>query len=292
MIQEARSYYCPSGVDVVGPEPLHSWAHGVNQPAWPPGKPPIPQRLRDWQDAGGFDARTMTHGDWSWYVRTNTRTYGILSQYAYRNQSLESNLHAGDYRYDWHPYFGASGTWRLLDLQEPKLPLTIDFTNPRVVSERGAPSFKTPRQLTSRALVSDMFNKNGHTTPGVGNDVHKDGYNILYGDYSTSWYGDTEHRIIWWDVYRSGASFTDFDGRTYHGGITSANEHQHAQVLGYTGDFDVYRNWWGGASGSGLAQSLMQTSLVWHNFDRGRGLDQGGTSRWSDTPSGRLPYGQ
>lgn len=282
MVQEARTFYCPSAVDVIGPE--------VNAGT------PIPQNIRDWStarnwpSARGSDSMALTHGNWPEY--RSSRYYGVLSQYSYRNQSLETNLHSGDYRYEWMENEWGSWYWRAM--QDPATswghypppPLTIDFTRPRVTSNRGAPPFKTPRQLRERALASDMFNKSGHTDPGVGINVHKDGYNVLYGDYSINWYGDSEKRIIWWDLYRPGATYTDADGREYAGGLPHDDPAKHGRHLGLTQDYDIYRNWWSsGVTKPGMAQGLMQTQLVWHNFDINRGQDLGATSRWSDVPN-------
>ena len=28
--------------------------------------------------------------------------------------------------------------------------------------------------------------------------AHREGYNVLYGDWSAKWYGDPQERIMWW----------------------------------------------------------------------------------------------
>jgi len=33
---------------------------------------------------------------------------------------------------------------------------------------------------------------------GYGAYAHRDGYNVLYGDWSAKWYGDPQQRIMWW----------------------------------------------------------------------------------------------
>ncbi len=33
--------------------------------------------------------------------------------------------------------------------------------------------------------------------PGYGQFAHREGYNVLYGDWSAKWYGDPQGRILW-----------------------------------------------------------------------------------------------
>jgi len=58
------------------------------------------------------------------------------------------------------------------------------------------PPFKTQRWLGGRALVSDNIQKGVLVdVPGAGFYTHKDGYNVLYGDYHAQWYGDVNSQI-------------------------------------------------------------------------------------------------
>ena len=62
------------------------------------------------------------------------------------------------------------------------------------------PLFKTTRRLGGRALMSDRFGKPGRaatTYPGDGVYIHKDGYNVLYGDYHAAFYGDPQGKVAW-----------------------------------------------------------------------------------------------
>jgi len=84
----------------------------------------------------------------------------------------------------------------------------VEETENRIAPEN--PSGREPG-LSSRAVASDSFDKcwaNGHANrasgtsgptptsfPGQGVQVHRDGYNVLYGDGRTRWYADTEQRI-------------------------------------------------------------------------------------------------
>ena len=66
----------------------------------------------------------------------------------------------------------------------------------------GGPVFKTQKDLAGRAIVADSFLKSEAlktTQPGDGFWGHKDGYNVLYGDWSAKWYGDPQQTFIWWN---------------------------------------------------------------------------------------------
>lgn len=137
--------------------------------------------IRDWMRAGGLTAKTLTHGDWYREGRDHFVGYSVFSQYSYRNQPTFSRHTALTYQ-----------VWDKI---------AIPYTDPVVQTSVMAPAFKTPRQLRNRALVSDMWHKGIRVTdPGAGSMIHKDGYNLLSGDYSVRWYGDAEQRLIWWDV--------------------------------------------------------------------------------------------
>ena len=80
--------------------------------------------------------------------------------------------------------------------------------------------------LGARALVSDSFAKgpNIHET-GFGYYVHREGYNVLYGDYAVRWHGDRDRRLIYWDVlsyqadwnYSSGTNSLMSNTHYWHG---------------------------------------------------------------------------
>nr|HRU07544.1 hypothetical protein [Candidatus Brocadiia bacterium] len=69
----------------------------------------------------------------------------------------------------------------------------------------GAPSFKTDRLLGGRSLAADAFLRTPKDCgvnawpmkPGFGMYHHKDGYNVLFGDGHTAWYGDPQQRIMY-----------------------------------------------------------------------------------------------
>ena len=190
-IQDAKTFYCPSAHDVA-----------YNLTGYSGGYSIAPQQnLRDWLNAGDFGKDTLTHGNWELYNCT-AQVYGIMGQYNYRNAPLVPKKGSAT----WSAY-GGSG----LEPQQ-NLPITIPYTKPKVITSAGAPLFKTQRRLQGHAIVMDTCDKNGAyplnphgcqidtLEPGIGYRIHKDGYNVLYGDYHTKWYGDPEQRVIYWEV--------------------------------------------------------------------------------------------
>ncbi len=132
--------------------------------------------LDDWMRAGGFDRNTLTHGDWTRLTGCATgrflQGYAVFSQYAYRN----------------HPvYTGGNSSFAEFG---------VAFTIPVVKTHSKCPPFKTQRWLGGRALVSDNIQKAALVdVPGAGFYTHRDGYNVLYGDYHVQWVGDADSRI-------------------------------------------------------------------------------------------------
>lgn len=99
---------------------------------------------------------------------------GLLSSYSYRNT----------------PFYHHTRSATILD-----------FTKPQITAEFMAPPFKTRRSLKERALVADSFDYAPEAVfPGdaLGASGHRDGYNVLYGDGHTKWYGDPKKVIQNW----------------------------------------------------------------------------------------------
>jgi len=162
------------------------------------------QNLEDWGTAGGYDRDIMLYGDWKrhipgWGSDRRYDRYGILGRYTCRYFPL-SGLGTGSST-------GKQYIW----LNNTRM--TVHYTMPDVVTDIGCPSFKTPKILKGRALVADMFDKSGgDTDPGIGADVHSDGYNVLYRNDTDKWYSDQERRIIYWDIFHVGDSVVDKAG--------------------------------------------------------------------------------
>jgi hypothetical protein len=158
-------------------------------------------RLAHWQRAGGYDGNTLHYGNWN--AETNLGAYGnyaqiVWSNYAYRNVPL-----------------GQWGAWHVADELSGKV--RVPRTKPLVTPQTAGPMFKTTRVLAGRALVVDSFSKGaaydalGHQANqapyntlagsqmlvGMGMFGHRDGYNVLYGDWHAAWYGDPQQKILW-----------------------------------------------------------------------------------------------
>ena len=142
---------------------------------------------------------------------TNTGDYydgkAIGCSYAYRCQPMYVQYYgsaASQSPYDRTYY--EEGTYN--NKGEAGLPY------PRVTfvkaSERSpVPIHKTSKTLQGRALIADRWGGRprtdktweqtyfGSSNPADGLYAHRDGYNVLYGDYHASWFGDPTERFIW-----------------------------------------------------------------------------------------------
>ena len=142
--------------------------------------------LNEFMRLGGTDGRMLTHGDWSWVTAVNA---GMTGEHRFKTA-------IGQYNYRCAANVGYGRFDQVF---------TVAGTRPRVISTMGSPAFRTARMLGARALLSDTFDKgwragwpDGPKDMGAALFHHKDGYNVLYGDYHTQWYGDPQHRISSW----------------------------------------------------------------------------------------------
>jgi len=246
MAPDARTFYCPSAEDVRfmmdDADPNVSYKFPLCDPLtsdfYADRKGPA-DTLRFWLEAGGTGPRTLTHGNWNrvrpWKGHTG---YAVYSQYCYRNQPVFMGGH-------YAPSY-----------PEAVNGLTVPYTKPRVLTTANAPAFKTPKLLRARTLVSDSWLKSSVTTkPGFGYYAHKDGYNVLYGNYATRWYSDGEHRIIYWDV-----SHTCYS----QAGLWQSRDYM-AEAAGWYARGNRVGNNWG---------TLLLTPLLWHMLDVHGGVDE------------------
>jgi hypothetical protein len=269
-LPDAKTFYCPSGEGIA--------QDFVAQDSWVGG-----WRLGDWKTAGGFDAQTMTYGNWnaassSWAVTTSV----LWSHYAYRNA-----LMAHGYAPWCAAYEGQNGATML------------NMTKPGVRARFAAPFFPTQKILGGRALVVDTFSKgnikdalgrqvftgNSGNTPaslaettasaGMGAAMHRDGYNVLYGDWSAKWYGEPQQQTIWhaqgYGTWPSPDTRTTGLGCT--GGSWSYSEAtgQLCNNIFYTdcGPFQSTTC----LSNSGYNSWVITSAKVWHDFDASAGVD-------------------
>ena len=228
-IGDARTYYCPSaGGAMPGdtPQPWDVEDPGTPFSFWAAQCISSPQ---NWQAMGGFDKNTALFGDyqagappkqmcppawgvpdslgWAW---SNNGGRVAQSNYNYRNvPSLIANRYVPSIRNDDGTYSGEN-PW-----------MYLYTTSPEVAVEAGCAAFKTQKILGGRALVTDSFSQPKHTVQdgipemGMGGHAHRDGYNVLYGDWSARWYGDPQERFMWWAPDYSNPSYNnDYDPQT------------------------------------------------------------------------------
>jgi len=213
---------------------------------------------------GGADGKSLIYGA--------GQVGHIMGSYFYRNvgfQEKGDHYRGTDPRYPWAP--------RGIDdpLRYPDNDGFFDYVLPKVYPTPGVPLFKTQKILGGRALMADSFLRVIHwrdaassddhkyydypTRPGYGQYAHRDGYNALYGDWSGSWYGDPQERIVYWSSYW-GKSSTSYASYSYF--------FDYRFWSGYTSDPNVVVYPLVGLSGGTLS-----AHEVWHQFDLSHRLD-------------------
>jgi hypothetical protein len=270
-VADTRSFYCPSGLSM----PKYNWAIAYSQ-----GGQHL-NNLNELQMLGPFNAKSLASGDyaawyrskgWSdvaygtcWYMNygsyPNTSTWaqkygavsgrkaksiGVMGHYQYRNASLV------DYRW-------SGGT--------TPYGMPLYWCRPRMRAYPGCATFKTDRQLAGRALVADDFahtiKEYTETKPGQGTWMHKDGYNVLYGNGSVAWFGDSQLTLAWMDT--GGGSST-----WWTGGNTESPSF--GSVCGWRSDSGYKYIGWPGVTKTGV--EVWQRD--WHLMDLSAGIDNVG----------------
>jgi len=283
-IGDARLFFCPS---TGGNMPV---AYAWNNDWDTSGRPNAATNAQDLQRIGGFDAKSIMFGDYS--------EIGPWESTGNWQGDFTGRAVLGDYYYRGNPIYTGFGVWP--DTSEPYREegneVTIGFTKPGVTARVGTPAFKTQKLLGGRAIVSDAFGKNKpgfawvwHTAygpydlswfinePGHGYWAHRDGYNVLYGDYSVKWYGDPNQKIMyseWWDSWHNNA----WNSTSY-----PATWNCWANYIGGTANSCVYSYPWTqndrwDSQPAGLSRSngdywTYDTATIWHIFDLAYGID-------------------
>jgi prepilin-type N-terminal cleavage/methylation domain-containing protein/prepilin-type processing-associated H-X9-DG protein len=255
---DAKTFYCPTATGVDYTVDGSSGYRVTYQ-----------QNVKDWQVAGGFEKNTLLYGNWvaptGIYGQAWTgawRENGILAHYAYRNVPVFPMAVT-----NWFDYTS---------------PLRVPFTSPYVFSNVGAPVFKTTKTLGGRAIASDMFDKCHQTTrygttiatPGVGEQVHRDGYNVLYGDAHVQWFGDAERKVAYWQVCEGATYRWEATGNTRFGATSVGpgrwkGYHDAWRQMGWATEYGISMS----SSWSRAAHSLFQSPLLWHAFDAAASVD-------------------
>ena len=259
-LADATCFYCPSaGGSLHGDEVLTGYSLAAGSLSSP----------EDWRRAGGFSKGTLLFGDWR--SPADTRHY-LYSDYHYRNVPLAVS-------YTWHTY--------VMDRKDPstRLPGTRPYVNVR----NGSPFFPTQRALGPRAIVADTFTKgisydflgkarnadHGITNryayasvtsgiAGAGIKVHRQAYNVLYGDGHAKAWGDPQERLIWHEERSmkygdKGACYGDY-------GSFAMNCFQ---------NYDQGQDW--RPFGRSVNDDFVSNTQigVWHEFDVSAGVDAG-----------------
>ena len=218
-LPDASVFYCQSATNMSGEGVYHSASYG-----------PGASTLGHWKAAGGMDAKTLLFGDWRSAAVEPTFFSGIYSTYHYRNVPLAL----------LNPWHRSAERVRNASLQWIGI-------KPAVYAQLGNGLFPTTRQLGGRTLVVDTFSKGLYydgtgariydtsgnplrtmTTaqdrgliPSNALQAHRNAYNVLYGDYHSSLYGDPLEQIAW---HTEGSSGTTHDN--YYDGHLGLNAWQ------------------------------------------------------------------
>ena len=263
---DARTVYCPSAggglpkmascYNRLGPTYINDGVHTVSQ----------------LKKAGGFDAQSIMYGDFGdigWFHYSYYRQFVVASDYAYRGMPITI--------YATCPFIDG-------DRNRPEVTKAwLRGTSPRTQIEVSCPAFKTQKLLGGRAIVADSFGTNSDgmgipgtswegaydILPGDGYYAHREGYNVLYGDWHAKWYGDPKSQFIWWSPVM-----------TQYAGYRPI-----ATVAGGTSGTSVL--WWEIAPGAGWYNNMgwgetYNTSDrpecgagAWHILDVASGIDVG-----------------
>ena len=270
-VGDARVFFCPS----VGGNMIQPWNFGEN---WARGnlKAIAANSISDMKNcAGGYDAKAIMYGNWRalpdydikrggepasataypYYAELLFRGHVLMSDYAYRGMPVNTGI------------FSYSTTMAAGLVPQ----VYIRDTKPRVMAEAGSPAFKTQKLLGGRAIVSDSFGRANDYylaidyfgvpwPPGHGWYGHREGYNMLYGDWHAKWYGDPKERYIWWPPMHNTA-----------GAIAGARSQMHS-AAGTEGS-GVY--WYDALDLSYLYDGNYDTSgtYAWHILDVFSGID-------------------
>ena len=252
-IGDGRLFYCPSATNMPGlyiTKLPSVAAKGVA------GNPDSMLK------AGGFTAKDVVYGDWDWLLgicQSPTREYypdqrAVISHYSYRLTPMIHTPHVDFY----------GNKWRVL------------YAKPNRIVRDGEPVFKTQKQLGSRAVVTDTWDSDPETDdkPGAGWYAHKDGYNVLYGDWSAKWYGDPQSSIMWM------VEMCPTYGVPLAESAYSYNKHTCALSGSVFTDIEavpgVSYNGWVRESGSQTIWDFGgSNTAVWHGFDVYAGVDVG-----------------
>ena len=263
---DMRTFFCPSTGGDLPP------ARNVYNAGYEPGV--IAHSLKQVQNAGGFDAETMRYGDWTdlvgdWHNEP-FQFAAVQNTYVYRN--VPNTILPGDNNspYTWFP--GGSSTrlhWSDAPFPEPNdYQVQLPYTQPKVRVSAGCATFKTQKILGSRAIVADSFARPQYAVTslvdpivGDGYFAHRDGYNVLYGDWSAKWYGDPQELIMWWPyMANAGTAYLATGALQFNG------------LKWYEGQDNV-ANYGAAPNMSTVSMNYYRAEMIWHMLDTVNSVD-------------------
>ena len=271
-ISDIRSFYCPSGTNMGDSQ----YRDGYLSPwAW------NSDTIRKYM-GGSSDPQTMFAPPQQLGPDQYYGSY-VQSTYCYRNVPFSgiAGLRADNGTGNPDGYNPGGGYY---------FPVRVPYTKPRVrIMQNLEPMFKTQKLLGRRVIVSDAFTKKVIVGSTAGADVadglecHRDGYNILAGDWHAKWYGDSQQYEIW--------AFAGFDSVGNTEGINEdpaaigmgaiflnrASNGGHSAYVGWIDTYyDVnYTPAWDATSGQNRWLAASSPYSTWHRFDVAVGVDVG-----------------
>ena len=207
-------------------------------------------RLSALKACGGFDAKSVSHGDWTWIAEADR--FGCGCQEVPAFLMLSAN-----YNYRNVPLMLVTD-----DLEDGPSTAYMRTTKPYVPIQVACAPFKTQKLLAGRAIVSDSFSAPDHIYapyeecfPGNGLYAHREGYNVLYGDWSAKWYGDPQQRIMWYKILTTG--------------MVNVNACRYVAPRAN----NAITRWWENSDGTGDGINVYGGMDIWHVFDTAAGID-------------------
>jgi len=255
-LQDCSIYFCPTA---------------TNMPVdFGPGKNAQVNAItnvRDLVRAGGTSPDAVMRGDYGW-LSGYTGASGLY----YWGQLIESTYNYRLVPTGRYSPVAAVRSWQLaVQNNEPwRLTAALLYATPRVVFNLGEPVFKTQKQLGARAIVSDSWSRwlgqdaTWTPPPGHGWYGHRDGYNVLYGDWSAKWYGDPQMNIMWYPTYGA----TAYSDERNKGGMYNRVS-EHFSFVNRPG-YEPTRN-----PTTTTDMTRRGGHYIWHMLDVANGVDTG-----------------
>ncbi len=297
-LDDVRSFFCASSGDGISGSTGASATY--SRPTGPMVGSGMPaHKLRHFLRAGGFGRQSLFFGNWTWLPSNanNSQDCHPVGDTSYARAAACDYVYRGTMMRGGYGYYGSHLQWAnacgithgdspedaktaapgnvngLCATYNGPNPIPVPYTKPLHYAVGGAAQFKTPKQLANRAIVSDSYSNGpsvveygGTLNAGDNAFTHRDGFNVLYGDWSGRWFGDPEQRITWWDQRNP----TGGDRDSGQIGFWMATLRQ------YTYGIPSFGNNQGQSGISPSAANYREYSwyTIWHYFDADAGIDR------------------